>query len=34
MMFNSGSIVIIERYCATCSEPREFARLQEWYSRI
>jgi hypothetical protein len=30
--FDEQSVVVIERYCATCSEPKFFQRLQAWYS--
>jgi hypothetical protein len=34
VLLKDEGIVIIERYCATCSEPTEFQSLKEWYSRI
>ena len=32
--FDEGTAVVIERYCAECSEPEMFARLQKWYGQF
>jgi hypothetical protein len=33
-LFKVDGVVVIEKYCDTCMEPKEFERLQEIYSRV
>jgi hypothetical protein len=32
--FSDDGVVVIEKYCAACSEPEIFDRLQKWYSQF
>jgi len=33
-LFEGDGIIIVEKYCDACTEPKEFERLQTIYSRI
>jgi hypothetical protein len=34
VLFDKEGVLIVERYCASCSEPENFESLQKWYARF